>query len=423
MNRRDFLKMALFGASTFCLRESLGWTLSTERKNSADQEKTRRLIVVFLRGAVDGLNVVIPYKESDYYSLRPNIAVPKPGASQGAQDLDGHFALHAALEPLFYFWNQGSLAFVHAAGSPDPTRSHFDAQDYMETGTPGVKVTSTGWMNRLLSVLPKTQTSLRAINVGPILPPILSGPVPVAMVSAGPAATHPIAVDRPVVSQAFDRLYGGNDPLSAAYREGMKSRKELLSDMQGSEGDLQKEMLRANRGAPLPRNYPQFGKQLAELITKDPNLQLAFLAFGGWDTHVNQGSSAGQLANHLQPLGEGLAELAKGLGSLYQDTVVMVISEFGRTVRENGNGGTDHGHGNAIWLLGGPVSGKKVYGKWPGLAASQLYENRDLPVTTDFRSVISSVLKSHMGLSSEQLTTIFPKFSDSSSDLSGLMRS
>ena len=367
----------------------------------------RRLIIVLLRGAVDGLNVVVPYGDDDYYRARSSIAIAPPGRDDGGLDLDGFFALHPALASLLPRWQAGQLAFVHAAGSPDATRSHFDAQDYLESGTPGRKATADGWMNRLLAQLPAAEGN-RALNIGTVMPRILAGAQPVAMLASGQAATKAGPLDRPRIGQAFDQLYAGNDKYGDAYRASQQSRREIMAAL--SSPEIENEMQKASNGAPLPPVFVDDAARVARLMRGDPAVQLAFMAVGGWDTHANQGGARGQLANRLQALGEGLAGLADGLGPLFDDTTIVVLSEFGRTVRQNGNGGTDHGHGNVIWLLGGQVAGRKVHGRWPGLAEPARYENRDLAITTDFRSVLGSVLTQHLGLNNSALAKVFPDF-------------
>ena len=313
------------------------------------------------------------------------------------------FGLHPALTSLMPVGKQGCLAFVHACGSPDKTRSHFDAQDYMESGTPGVKKTADGWMNRLLGVLPNS-SPVQALNIGETIPRILSGRMAVASLPTGKVADRPLPLDRPQMAAAFDRLYTGNDAISKAYQQGRAARQELLAN-------LAQEMKQANNGAPAPSGFAADAQQLARLMAKDPSIELAFMALGGWDTHINEGGSKGQLARNLKALGDGLAALAQGLGKVYSDTAIVVMSEFGRTVAENGNGGTDHGHGNVMWLLGGAIKGAKVYGNWPGLSQSQLYQSRDLAVTTDFRDVIAAVLRRHMQLNGARINQIFPNYS------------
>ena len=361
----------------------------------------QRLIVILLRGAVDGLNVVIPCAEPAYYAARPTIAIARPGTAGGALPLDEHFGLHPALASLLPLWRDGRLGFIHAAGSPDPNRSHFEAQRYLENGTPGCSTTPDGWMNRLLQVLPGPRGPTDAISVGPTLPRILTGKAPVANLRLGAGAAEPLPVDRPELAAAFDRLYAGASALDDAYREGRSARTELI-------GDLAREQEIADGGAPPPASFARSAAQLGRLIAGDPRIRLAFVALGGWDTHVDQGGATGWLANRLRPLGDGLAALAGGLGGVWRDTVVAVLSEFGRTVHENGDRGTDHGHGNAIWLAGGAVRGGRVYGAWPGLAPGQLYQRRDLAVTTDFRAAMSAILGPHMGLAEHQLAAVFP---------------
>jgi uncharacterized protein (DUF1501 family) len=405
MNRRDFLKStAALGAGTLAFG---GWML----KAFADAGNQSRLIVVFLRGAVDGLNVVPPHADAAYYQARPALAVP-----QGAVlDLDGHFGLHPALSSVMPLWRERSLVFVHACGSPDPTRSHFDAQDYMESGTPGIKSTPDGWLNRVLAVMPEPHRPTDALNLGPVLPRILSGRMAVANMPMGRGAGRPIALDRPRVEEAFAQLYQGNDPLSRAFQEGHVARQTLLSE-------LEQDMQAADNGAPHPdRAFAESCERVGHLMARDSSIRIAFAALGGWDTHVNEGAAQGQLANHLQPLGDGLLRLARALGPAYPQTVIVVMSEFGRTARENGNGGTDHGHGNVMWIAGGRVRGGKVYGNWPGLNEADLYQGRDLAVTTDFRAVIAAVLRRHMAIGSGELKTVLPGFNSRPGQLDQLI--
>ncbi len=252
-------------------------------------EAQGRLIVVFLRGAVDGLNVVVPYGDPDYATARPSIAVLPPGARGGALDLDGHFGLHPALSSVMPMWADKSLAFVHASGSPNNTRSHFDAQDFMETGTPGVKNTADGWMNRLLASLPGDRKPTDAIAFGATLPRILSGPAMVSSVPNGRSASAEIPLDRPVINAAFDKLYTGNDALARAYRDGIAAHKKVLAD-------LRTEAMEADNGAPPPQGFAADAEGLGKLMRQNPDMKLGFFALGGWDTHVNQGAAEGQLA-------------------------------------------------------------------------------------------------------------------------------
>lgn len=402
MKRRHLLQAGIASASSLLAVGTQSWFVRSDAQSAISSANPKRLIVIFLRGAVDGLNVVIPYRETAYYEARPTIAIPQPNQTGGSLDLDGQFGLHPALASILPLWQQGSLAFVHSSGSPDPTRSHFDAQDNMERGAPGIQTIHDGWMNRLLGTL-SGSNPIQAVNVGDVTPRILTGRMPVATLALGRGAASPISLDKPQVAAAFDRLYTQNDPVSRSYREGRVARKALLADL-----DAETKM--ANNGAPLPSGFVRDAGRLAQIMTKDPRVVLAFMALGGWDTHVNQGGTQGQLARNLTQLGQGLATLQTRLGSIYQDTTVLVMSEFGRTVQENGNAGTDHGHGNVMWLLGGGVRGGKVYGDWRGLERDRLYQGRDLAITTDFRDVIAAVLERYLHLSDDKLNQILPSY-------------
>lgn len=402
--RRRVLQSLAAGALLLPITGGRGWAARTANASG------KRLVVVFLRGAADGLSIVPPWEDPDYAVLRPTIAIP-PSTEMA---LDGPFGLHPSLAMLLPLWRERSLAFVHASGSPDTTRSHFDAQDYMESGTPGVKTTADGWMNRLVGTLPGPRRATEAIAFGPTMPRIFAGSQTVANVPLGRAAGAPSALDRPLINAAFDRLYAGDDALSRAYKEGLSAHKAVLAD-------LQSEMTAADNGAPSPVGFATDAHHLAQMVRQDPGIDLAFFALGGWDTHINQGAAEGQLANHLKPLGEGLATLVHELGPAYVDTVIVVISEFGRTAHENGNRGTDHGHGNVMWVMGGPVAGGKVYGEWLGLGEDVLHEKRDLAVTTDFRTVLAAILANHMGVEDAALARIFPE-RPTSPGIAGLIR-
>jgi uncharacterized protein (DUF1501 family) len=367
--------------------------------------RNKRLVVIFQRGAADGLNIVIPYSEAQYYAMRPSINIPR----KAVLDLDGHFGLHPSLAPFQPLWQQGHLAIVHAAGSPDTTRSHFDAQDFMETGTPGVKITEDGWLNRSLHNMPMNvpatpqNSAFRAIALGPSLPRILSGSEPAV-----------------AMNNINDFSVGGRNPKSAAATafEAMydHSSDSVLHGTGEETFDAVKMLKAADPGKYTPApgaNYPRgrFGdslRQLAQLIKANLGVQVAFADIGGWDHHVNEGSTEGQLANVLGDFSGALAAFWTDLGDLGEDTVVVTMSEFGRTARENGNRGTDHGHANVMFILGGPVKGGKVYGRWPGLDQSQLYEGRDLALTSDFRQVIGEAVARHMG--NKNLANVFPGF-------------
>jgi uncharacterized protein (DUF1501 family) len=370
--------------------------------------RNKRLVVIFQRGAADGLNIVVPHAEASYYAMRPTINIPK----KSVLDLDGFFGLHPAMASFEPLWKQKHLAIVHAAGSPDPTRSHFDAQDFMESGTPGVKVTDDGWLIRALhdqAVVPgKDKSAFRAIALGPSLPRILSGKEPAVAVNNvndfSVGGKNPNAVP---MSNTFEAMYDHSvdSVLHGTGQETFDAVKTLKA------ADPSKYTPAANA------NYPKgrFGdslKQLAQLIKANLGVQVAFADIGGWDHHVNEGSTQGQIANVLGDFSQSIAAFWTDLGDLGEDTVVVTMSEFGRTARENGNRGTDHGHANVMFVLGGPVEGGKVYGRWPGLDQSQLYEGRDLAITTDFRLVLSEVVSRYLG--NKDMRTVFPGFENQS---------
>jgi len=369
--------------------------------------KNKRLVVIFQRGAADGLNIVVPHGERAYYAMRPSINIPR----NAVIDLDGFFGLHPSLSSFQPLWKQRHLAIIHAAGSPDPTRSHFDAQDFMESGTPGVKATEDGWMNRALHSLPQSslpatadQSAFRAIALGPSLPRILSGSERAVAVNnindfgvgGGNPKTTPIA-------NTFEAMYehSVDSVLHGTGQETFDAVKMLKSADPGK--------YKPAAGADYPNG--RFGdslKQLAQLIKANLGVRVAFADIGGWDHHVNEGGTQGQMANVLHEFSQSLAAFWIDLGDLAEDTVVVTMSEFGRTARENGNRGTDHGHANVIFVMGGPVKGGKIYGRWPGLDQSQLYEGRDLAVTTDFRQVLGEAVYKHLG--NKALDQVFPGF-------------
>ena len=375
---------------------------------AADRPSPRKkiLVAIFQRGAADGLNVVVPHGEKAYYDLRPTIAVPRPTSGgkreDAAIDLDGFFGLHPSLEPLQPLFDQRSLAIVDAVGSPDPTRSHFDAQDYMESGTPGLKATDDGWMNRALPKEPGKVSPVRAIALGPVLPRAMRGPQPAIALQSIDA----FQVRNPEAARQFQQLYlESTDPaLQAAGRETFEAVAMLQS--------VQKQSYHPAGGAEYPRG--RFGdslRQVAQLIKSDVGVEMAFADIGGWDHHVNelgQRASEGQLANLLREYGQALSAFWQDMGDRMGDVVVVTMSEFGRTARENGDRGTDHGHANYMFVMGGAVKGGKVFGQWPGLEKEQLYEGRDLALTTDFRDVLGELVARHMGNAS--LRGVFPGY-------------
>lgn len=396
MKRRKFLEqLALATGAMLIPVGSQSWIA----RGANQVANPQRLVVIFLRGAIDGLNVVVPHQETDYYNLRPSIAIPYPREPEGLIDLDGFFGLHPALSDLIPLWKQKNIAFIYNCGSPEETRSHFDAQDYMESGTPGIKSTPDGWMNRLLASLPADRLT-QALNVGVTTPRILQGKMALANLLPGRNSLQKLPIDRPIIDQAFARLYSDDSELAQAYRKGIEARKIIMTE-------LQKEMISASGKANSVNGFVDDAKEVGKLMYGDTRTQLAFMNIGGWDTHIGEKNI---LQRSLPHLGKGLATLIRELDHVYANTAITVISEFGRTVKENGNQGTDHGHGNVMWLLGGGIRGGQIYGKWEGLGESVLYEGRDLPVTIDFREVISSILVNHMAISPGKLASIFPGY-------------
>lgn len=364
----------------------------------------RRLIVVFLRGAVDGLSLIAPHGDPRYYQARSSIALAPPGKADGLIDLDGYFGLHPACAPLLPFWQGGRLAVVHAAGSPEATRSHFDAQDDIETALPGERGPREGWLNRSLQALQKNHPQATALSSGPTLSRIARGEQRVAAAMLGGEGGRRITVDQPPVQAALGKLYEGSGEMSVAYGNARSTRDRLLSDLGAAQ-----EREQASRGAPPAQGFALEARQLAQLLRRQSDLQLVFTQLGGWDTHVRQGGAQGELAGMLGPLSIGLATLASELDQLLDDSLILVLSEFGRTLHENGSGGTDHGHGNVMLLLGGGVAGGKVHGRWPGLDDAALFEGRDLAVTSDFRSVLALIGERHLQLDERALAQVFPK--------------
>jgi uncharacterized protein (DUF1501 family) len=364
--------------------------------------RAKRLVVIFQRGAADGLNIVVPHAEPQYYAMRPSIHIPRGDVL----DLDGFFGLHPSLAPFQPLWKQGHLAIVHAAGSPDPNRSHFDAQDFMESGTPGVKSTDDGWLNRSLRNLPhpSPKSPFEAIAMGASIPRILSGSEPAI-----------------AINNINDFSIGGRNskasPTASTFEAMYDHSVDAVLHGTGAETFDAVKMLKSvdssKYQAALGADYPKgrFGdsmRQLAQLIKANLGVQVAFADISGWDHHVNEGGTQGQIANVLRDFSQALTAFWIDLGDLGEDTVVVTMSEFGRTARENGNRGTDHGHANVMFVLGGPVKGGKVYGHWPGLDQSQLYEGRDLALTTDFRQVVGEAVWRHLG--NRNLKEVFPGY-------------
>ena len=383
------------------------------RAAAAEGSRRKVLIAIFQRGAVDGLNMVVPFGEQAYYAARPTIAVPQPGGgrSGAALDLDGFFGLHPSMSWLRPFWDARSLAIVHATGSPDHTRSHFDAQDYMESGTPGVKSTEDGWLNRCLKArADEGATPFRAVSLTTQLPRTLQGTSPaLAMTEIGRFGVHGATT-----RASFEEQYA-----SAADAVMNRTGRDAFDAIRMLE-TADPRRYQPDHGAQYPRSaYGEALKQIAQLVKADVGLEIAFTESGQWDHHTNEGGAFGQLANRLDDFSRGIAAIATDLGSRMQDVVILTMSEFGRAVQENGNRGTDHGHGNAMLVLGGGVKGGTVYGKWPGLAVEQRFEGRDLAVTTDFRHVFAEVAVRHLGIRDPQ--AVFPRFEVSTSRFPGFM--
>ena len=412
MDRRYFLKTSGIGLASFGFMAAAPDFLHQFADAAALRDgygKKKVLVTIFQRGAVDGLNMVVPHAESSYYDLRPTIAIPAPGKTNGAIDLDGHFGLHPSMQPLESFWKNKNLAIVTAAGSPDNTRSHFDAQDYMESGTPGNKGTRDGWLNRVLQATGgKDDSPFRAVSLTQQLPRSLYGRSP----SVAMANLADFSIKAGVYSNnmkgGFEGLYQQNakDSLGETGKETFEAVNYLKT---------------ANPAQYKPENgavYPTSGlgrslMQIAQLIKAGVGLEVAFAEMGGWDTHTNQGlgnnPSQGQLSNLLKDFAASIAAFGTDLGKRMDDVVVITMSEFGRTAKENGTRGTDHGHGNSMFILGNSVKGGKVYADWKGLKPDQLNEGRDLAVTTDFRDVFAEAASKHLG--AKDLSKIFPTYS------------
>ncbi len=402
-SRRGFMKggaLALVGTSvipSFLVRS----VMAEATKATANQ---KRLVVLFQRGAADGLNIVVPYQEKNYYKMRPSIAIPQ----KDVIDLDGFFGLHPQMSAFKPLYDQGHLAIIHAAGSPDSTRSHFDAQDFMESGTPGVKSTQDGWLNRALVNSPvplgadHKPSPFRAVSFTPDVPRTLGGKAPaIALTNLGDFSVGGKGPKPSTISDAFEAMYD-------------ESTDAVLHGTGQETFDAVKMLKSANPAQYQPASgvvYPNkpLGnslKQIAQLMKANLGVEAAFADIGGWDTHIAQGATTGLLSGRLDEFANSIAAFWKDMGDAAEDIMLVTMSEFGRTARQNGTGGTDHGHANVMFVLGGRVKGGKVYGKWPGLNDGQLNEGRDLAVTTDFRRVLSEA--SYRTLESRNLDKIFP---------------
>lgn len=437
ISRRVFLKNgAMSLASVGMLGLGPSFLRSTALANTTAQKRKKILICIFQRGAADGLSIVVPHGDRDLYTHRPGFAIARPSSSdpQSALDLDGFFGLHPALAPFLPIFKEGHLAAIQACGSPDGTRSHFDAQDYMEAGTPGDKKYPDGWLSRAVLACPEDRAKLekvgavsafRAVAMGCDngLPLSLQGEV--GALAIPDLATFGIGLkslrgDRAsqVVAQSgavdgFESIYNSavGDVLHGTGQESFEAIAALKHLKPGS--------YVPEHGAVYPNGrFGQSLRQIAQLVKADVGVEVAFAEMGGWDTHTQQ---QGRLNQQLRDFGQGVSALYHDLGDKMSDVVILTMSEFGRTVRPNGTNGTDHGHATCFFALGGDVQGGRVLGRWPGLAPEQLYENRDLALTTDFRAVFGEIALKHLG--AQGLDRIFPGYSGTSADFRGVMRS
>jgi len=413
VTRRFLVKSGALAVVGYGLTRLPGFLI---RAAAGATRRRKTLVVLFQRGAADGLNIVVPHGDRPYYKLRPSIAIPRPrpGGEGVALDLDGRFGFHPALGAFKELYDRELLAVIHAAGSPDATRSHFDAQDFMESGTPGVKSTRDGWLNRYLQSHPQADGSgFRAVASTSQLPRILGG--------------HASALAIPRLSR-----FGLEGRYAALARDGLEalysaSGDELLAATARETFDAVELLERVDPTRHRPANdadYPggAFGSallQIAQLIKSDVGLEIAFAELGGWDHHVNEGGVQGQLAGLLRRFARGVEAFVRDLGDRMEDVVLVTLSEFGRTAGENGSAGTDHGHAGAMFVIGGPVRGGKLYGDWPGLEPEQLYEGRDLALTTDFREVMARLLRGHLGAG--RIDTVFPGYRPDRAALDGLI--
>jgi uncharacterized protein (DUF1501 family) len=394
ISRRYFMKSGGVALATLASAPSFLVRTAFAQSNAANGKDHPIIIAIFQRGAADGISMVVPFGDKNYAAVRPQIAIPEPARAggEGAIDLDGFFGLHPSLGSLKPIYDEGHLAIVHAAGSPDSTRSHFDAQDYMEAGAPGNKGVNDGWLNRFLQANSESDaTPFRAVAISATMPRSLAGPAPSV------ALQH----------VADFGIRGGR---------GSSELEDMFADLYKDTFDAVKSLRRATsqqytpaEGVQYPNNpFAQSLMQIAQLVKSNVGLEVAFAELGGWDTHANQGNTRGQLANQLRNFGDGLSALYRDLGDRMRNVVIVTMTEFGRAIKQNGSGGTDHGHASCLFVAGGPVKGGKVYGRWPGLAPEQLYEGRDLALTTDFRNVFSEIVANHMG--TKDVGKVFPNF-------------
>jgi len=374
----------LLGGASFA-----AWAYLPKFARAADG-RDPRLIVVILRGALDGLATVAPIGDPDYVALHGSIALSADGP-HAATMLDSFFALHPSMPEFARMYRENKAAVIHAVSTPYRDRSHFDGQDVLESGYAGPGRVQSGWLNRALEVLPKGERVTRALAVGPTTPLVLRGAAP----TVGWAPVALPQADDDTAARLVD-LYRHRDPaLGVALSQGLQLEKVALGD------DM--------RPKPGVNNMRVVARGAAKVMAADDGPRIAALAFDGWDTHANEGGPVGRLAQLLSGLDGALAEFESGLSGRWRDTVVVVATEFGRTVRINGTEGTDHGTGTIALLAGGAVKGGRVIANWPTLKPVSLYEGRDLAPTTDLRAVIKGVLSDHLGISENALaSSVFP---------------
>jgi uncharacterized protein (DUF1501 family) len=419
VNRRIFLKQGAFACVVMGMGPFWGPRFLRQAAFAADLNSStsnKILICVFQRGAVDGLSMVVPYGDPYYYQARSDISIGQPSQAAGANaalDLDGYFGLNPALAPLLPLFKQGHLAAIQACGSPNASRSHFESQDLMESGVDSGEGVQDGWLNRMLGCCPEDaakKTAFRAVSMTATIPRSLQGEQDALAIrdldTFGLAGDTSVALSGPSgTANGFESMYGAavDTVLHGTARESFDAL-DLLKQAKATS------YTPANGAA-----YPQgaFGrnlKQIAQLIKANVGLQVAFAEVDGWDTHANQGNAKGQLATRLGGFAQALAALHKDLGDRMADVVVVTMSEFGRAVHQNGNRGTDHGHGTCFFTMGGGIKGGKVYGDWPTLAPDKLFQNRDLAITTDFRDVFGEITSRHFGVPMSAMPTLFPQY-------------
>ncbi len=400
VSRRIFLKDG--GVAVLGLSMVPGFVYRAAMESRPKFAGNKILVTIFQRGGVDGLNVVVPFGEKAYYEHRPTIGIPAPSKDQpSALDLDGFFGLHPSMATFHSLYKSGELAIVQAAGSPHETRSHFEAQDFMESAAPGEKSVDDGWLNRYMQQNPTDKpNSFRGVAAGPVMPRSLKGSAPALSLGGMVAASEEMSQ----VAQMFGGMYEkeGSTLLGGTSHEMFEASKQLK--------ELSAKPYQPTAGVVYPVNQPfaQNLRQLAQMIKANLGVEIAFVDVGGWDTHNGQETGAGNLPTKLQQFSNAISLFRRDLGDRMADVVILTMSEFGRTARENGNAGTDHGKANVMFVLGGGVKGGKVYGKWPGLAKEELNEDRDLKMTTDFRDVYSEVLVRHLGC--RDPNKVFPGF-------------